>query len=496
MEQAGMTDPQQDDAPASVALFNEEVEKIRAKLTTTRSATLLQIFNFLVERSNDDRAPKEIEIALAVFGRNRTGDAISQPLDSGVRVYVHRLRKRLADFYAGKTGAKLEIPKGEYRIVLVAQAPASESAVPDREPEPQPASGFDARRLLGLLPVLPALFIGGLGLWFLWSSLRIEPSGQKLRATAFWQPLRGGPTHLVVGDSFLIAETENQRDVQRMVLEPGIHSRENLGTYLQTHPEAFYRLYDLDLNFAPVGTTIAAWDVQRAIDRFRVNDTGHVPLIPASRLEPDMLETEDIVYVGRFASLGRLAPLLSQVSQLRLGDRYNELVDMPSGKHFVSDIDSAQAPGMRTDYGYIASLSAPLGKHIFVIAGIGDTAIQNMASLVSNPEQLRAIEAGAGIHGHYEALFEVKVMDDVALTRNTILARALHVIGKNAGRHAATLSGQWQDTWIVCHYVLNINHQEEGKARQTSRPEVEHPPRAVGVAAKPSSATKDPDEHI
>lgn len=423
-----MTDTQPDDAAASVALFNEEVAKIRTELTSARSATLLQLFNFLVERSGDERAPKEIEIALAVFGRDGAGDAISQSLDSGVRVYVHRLRKRLGDFYAGKKGPKLEIPKGEYRIILVAPPLAPESAPPEQEPEaePQPADGVQMRRLAGTLAVLLALCAGSVGLWFLWSSVRIEPAGQKLRATAFWQPLGGGPAHLVVGDSFLIAETEDQRDVQRMVLEPGIHSRENLGTYLQTHPEAFYRLYDLDLNFAPVGSTIAAWDVQRAIRRFRANDTGHVPLIPSSRLGAEMLGTENIIYVGRFASLGRLAPPLSQVSKLRLGDGYNELIDIPSGKHFVSDIDSTQAPGMRIDYGYIASLPAPLGKHIFVIAGIGDTAIQNMASLVSNPEQLRAIETSAGIHGNYEALFEVKVMDDVALNRDTILIRALH----------------------------------------------------------------------
>ncbi|MQP68416.1 hypothetical protein GE253_24150 [Niveispirillum sp. SYP-B3756] len=421
-----MKPPQSDEVSASADSFAEEVIKVRAELTNARSATLLQLFNFLVERSQDERAPKEIEIALAVFGRDGASDTATS-LDSGVRVYVHRLRKRLGDFYAGKTGPKLEIPKGEYRIILI--TPAEEAPEEEKPAEasaaPPPAAPTAAGpSLASLFAILLVLISGGFGLWLLWSSVRVEPLGHKLRATAFWQPLGTGPAQLVVGDTFLIAETEDQREIQRMALEPGIRSRENLGSYLQTHPEAFYRLYDLDLNFAPVGTTVAAWEVQNAISRFRANSSGHVPLIPASRLTAGMLDDTDIIYVGRFANLGQVAPLLAQISGVQAGEAYNVLTDRSSGKRFVATIDPGQ-PGAQVDYGYIASLSAPLGQRIFIIAGIGDTAVRNMAALVGNPEQLRSLEAEAGIHGNYEALFEIKANGDLALSRNSLLTRSI-----------------------------------------------------------------------
>ncbi len=416
--------PQSDEVSASADSFAEEVIKVQAELTNARSATLLQLFNFLVERSQDERAPKEIEIALAVFGRDGAGDTAAS-LDSGVRVYVHRLRKRLGDFYAGKTGAKLEIPKGEYRIILVTPAEAVPFEQPTEEPAPPPVPQKAAPlSFASLLAILLVLISGSFGLWLLWSSVRVEPLGHKLRATAFWQPLGTGPAHVVVGDTFLIGETEDQRDIQRMVLEPGIRSRENLGSYLQTHPEAFYRLYDLDLNFAPVGTTVAAWDVQNAIGRFRANSSGHVPLIPASKLGAEMLDNANIIYVGRFANLGRVAPLLAQISGIQPGEAYSVLTDLPSGKRFVATIDPGQ-PGGQVDYGYIASLVTPLGQRIFIVAGIGDTAVRNMAALVGNPEQLRSLEADAGIHGNYEALFEIKATGDLALSRNNLLVRSI-----------------------------------------------------------------------
>ncbi|SUJ33869.1 Uncharacterised protein [Sphingomonas paucimobilis] len=99
----------------SDSLFDREVAKFRQVLTTGRSSIFLQLFDFLVARSGDDRAPKEVEIALAVFGRN--GEQGDLP-DSVVRVSMHRLRKRLDAFYAGQPGARLQIPKGEYRLVL------------------------------------------------------------------------------------------------------------------------------------------------------------------------------------------------------------------------------------------------------------------------------------------------------------------------------------------------------------------------------------------
>ena len=57
-----------------------------------------------------------MQIAVDVFGKPEHFD-VSQ--DATVRVYIHRLRRKLAEFYDGEhaeTATRLVIPKGEYRI--------------------------------------------------------------------------------------------------------------------------------------------------------------------------------------------------------------------------------------------------------------------------------------------------------------------------------------------------------------------------------------------
>ena len=91
-------------------------EQFRASGLLGKPGMLSRLFDFLLARSLEGDAPKETEIALQVFGK-RPGFDVSQ--DAVVRVYVHKLRRRLEEFNARRSGsAKIVIPKGEYRLLL------------------------------------------------------------------------------------------------------------------------------------------------------------------------------------------------------------------------------------------------------------------------------------------------------------------------------------------------------------------------------------------
>src|SRR5687768_9087665 len=86
-------------------------EQFRASGLLGKPGTLSRLFDFLLARTLAGDAPKEIEIALEVFGKAPTFD-VSQ--DAVVRVYVHKLRRRLEDFHAKSADpsiGKLAIPK-------------------------------------------------------------------------------------------------------------------------------------------------------------------------------------------------------------------------------------------------------------------------------------------------------------------------------------------------------------------------------------------------
>src|SRR5690349_496418 len=108
-------------------------ERIRASGVLGRSSLMQRLFDFLLTCSLANRAPKEIEVAIDAFGKGAEFD-VSQ--DAMVRVYVHKLRRKLEEFYAGPGANEpthLSIPKGEYRFVV---EPAQVAAPEPREMPP------------------------------------------------------------------------------------------------------------------------------------------------------------------------------------------------------------------------------------------------------------------------------------------------------------------------------------------------------------------------
>jgi len=73
-------------------------DRIRASGLLGRSGQLSRLFDYLVECSVQGKSPKEIDIAVEALGRGAEFDVTQ---DAVVRVYVHKLRRRLAEFYGG-----------------------------------------------------------------------------------------------------------------------------------------------------------------------------------------------------------------------------------------------------------------------------------------------------------------------------------------------------------------------------------------------------------
>ena len=71
-----------------------------------RSRSYARLLEFLVECARSGRTPKELEIAMGVFGKGADFDP-SQ--DSMVRVYAHNLRQKLEHFYDRITGCRVAL---------------------------------------------------------------------------------------------------------------------------------------------------------------------------------------------------------------------------------------------------------------------------------------------------------------------------------------------------------------------------------------------------
>jgi hypothetical protein len=407
--------------------------RIRATGALGRSQLIQKLFDFLIECSATGRAPKETEVAIEVFGKD-TGFDVAQ--DAMVRVYVHKLRRKLEEYYsaAGRSDPfQLAIPKGAYRIVIhardagpaapedLAEAPALLSGVDaSASPEPSmPPPSRASRRWL--LPVLAASVVINLGLagGLFWHSHRSAPL-TTVRASAVWSRMldSGRPLWVVLGDYYIFAETDKNMEVQRLVREFSINSANDLDQYLKLHPEFADRYQDMQLNYLPTSAAYALKELLPLI----ADVNSRTRVIMASELTPEMLKSSDVIYIGYLSGMGMLSDLVFNGSRFQVGDSFDVVVDRSTGKQYISQA-ALPVPGEQTyhDIGYFATFAGPSGNQIMIVAGTRDVAVRRMAASITRADSLEQLMSRSGNQRSFDALYDVFAMNGTDLNGTLLL---------------------------------------------------------------------------
>ncbi|MDB5716969.1 MAG: helix-turn-helix protein [Sphingomonas bacterium] len=425
-----------------------EAARIRNAGTLGRSVPLTRLFDFLLARSLDGQTPKEVEVAQEVFGKDADFD---MGADASVRVYIHRLRRRLEAFYraAPAQGDRLFIPLGEYRLAIAdgSAGPADEApAVDPALPAPPVATGMAKSRRPWIAALLALLLVNAGGWLLLTRSSGPAAALSALANTPLWSPLAQSdrPTLVVVGDYYIFGEAPESTEVTRLIREFSINSREDLDQYLMRNPAQMGRLVDLDLHYLPVAAASALGALMPLVSRVAGGQTARPRVITMSQLSPDLLKSADIVYVGYLSGLGLLREAVFDASNFSVGTSYDELVDDATGTRYVSDWSEFQdGRSPRRDYGYIASLQGPSGNRILIIAGTRDAALAQMAENAVNPAQIGQIVGRAG-GTSIEALYEVRTLGNTSFGSRLVKAAALRRPGSGAAGPGET--GPFPDT--------------------------------------------------
>lgn len=400
-----------------------EIARIRESGVLGVSGRLVELFDFLVTSSANGRSPKEAEIALAVFGKADTEALRDDPV---ARVYIHRLRKRLDDFYLRNgtpSGARLDIPKGDYRIVC-----NSPDAVPaidaEADPADAPAAAAPARRSWSwgfAMAAALVLVAGNVAAWAMLAGGKGNDAA--IENTALWRPLAEGkrPLTIVVGDYYMFGEYEDQVTLKRLIRDFAINSKEDLVQSQSRAPDGFDRFSDVALQYLPASTAYALADLAPLLKEDR-----DIRVVLASSLEPGRMKTDDIIYVGLLSGLGPLREPVFSRSLFQFGASYDQLIDNKTGKSYVSEAFlAAPSDQMYRDYGFFASFQGPTGNRIAILSGTRDTAVMGVAEALTQPERLRRVEQAIGGKKDFEALFEVKGQKHVNLEAQVLASYPL-----------------------------------------------------------------------
>lgn len=383
--------------------FEAEVERLRAAGVPGASGRLRDLFDFLAARGPHAGSASQEEIAREVFGQSET-DAD----DATVRVYVHRLRKKLEDHYAARGdaagAAQIELPSGIYALRLEAEQLA--------EPEPEASSRQ--------WTLSPRIVVAAIGLVLVAAVLW----GMTMSSSrnAIWQPISNSdrPVLLVLGDYYIYGEIDPVRPEQsRLIRDFRVDSEAQLAALQEAEPDRYGYAEDVGLTYLPVAS---AYGMQHVIPVLA--EAGKdVTMIASSELEPDMLNRYDVVYIGLLSGMGLLEEGVFAGSSLRVGESYDELVDRESGQTWTSDeARTLASPAFYRDYAYISAFTARTGAQVVVIASERETGLRGISPIVAAGDldgELSAVADGDG----FEALVQVTGQQGADLDDRLIFAR-------------------------------------------------------------------------
>jgi len=395
-----------------------EAQRLRAGGVLGKPGPLSRLFDFLLSRSGGSSAPKEIEIAVAVFNKRSDFD-IGQ--DALVRVYVHKLRKRLEEYYLRNPGARrMVIPKGEYRLVVEAVPGAVVEVVQERvglKPDLQPDNKRQSHAAVILAFVLGVVLAVGAALVV--NMQRAKPEAAS--ASPIWSSLLADdlPVTIVVGDYYLLGEVDQSGDVKRLVREFNINSEAEFIDYLELHPSSAQQYRNLRLTYLPTGTAVALADVSALLAGRK-----QVRIKLMSELDGETLRTSHVVYIGYLSGLGMLGDFVFGASRLRLQGTYDQLVDSTTERSYTARMPQTPERSF-VDYGYFATMQGPAGNRIIVVAGTRDNGVMQSAAAATDPKSLAAWVAESGHSQGFESLTEVQGVDRTNLSTNRIFVAPL-----------------------------------------------------------------------
>jgi hypothetical protein len=385
--------------------FEAEIARLQHAGAPGMSGRLRDLFDWLAERGPDAPSASQVEIAEGVFG---AGSADAD--DATVRVYVHRLRKKIEDYYAtnpaGEGGARIDLPPGTYALRL--NLPEVDVA-----PTVQPDTQRNWR-----LPVWSWLAIALLGIGALFVA---QKAMSMMQPNAIWQPLLESdrPVLVVLGDYYIYGEIDPVRPEEgRLIRDFRVNNAADLMAMQEANPERYGLAEDQGLNYLPFSAAYALNDVAPLLK----SAGKEVLILPASAVEPDMLNRYDIIYIGLLSGMGMLEDVNFMNSTFRIGESYDELRDNTNAKTYTSgEARTVATPAFYRDYGYIAQGVTPGGAVLVVLAGSRDTGLRGISLMATQANLPEELEAAAD--APFEALVQVTGQKGADLSSRLLIAR-------------------------------------------------------------------------
>jgi hypothetical protein len=403
---------------AETELARAALEKILSSDPMQKSETSRRLLRYLAERGLRGETPKEIEIAIDVFGRDASFNSGEESL---VRVAVRGLRRRLHDYYAGGGQGdewRFDVPKGGYRVVWARHDPVAHVA--DETPAAvQPegeAEGHSAAQPSGPSRgpawlwtwAIAATVLLGLSVAFHLHTARdrgapvVDPRAGQIAATPLWSGIidSARPLMLVVGDGFMYTNVDPVTGRIQYIRDRGINTSEELRVFLSQNPSLAAGRGQRYTSMLQKSTALGMAAVLRLVSHPGRTVEVRLP----DDLQADDIQRYDIIYVGPLARLGPLAGHYELQSRFRFVPQDSAIRDIETGHSYLPVGGFTE---QHTEYALAARFIGPGGNHIVILTpGSRNSGMLQVIRMLTTPPGLEKLQAKLDEQAHGSGSFE------------------------------------------------------------------------------------------
>ena len=365
--------------------------------------TFKNLLTFLVESEIKNDVPKESEIAFSIFHKDSNYDPVT---DATVRVYVHKLRLKLDSYYQNEgrfDKQKLTIPKGHYKVVF---DETGETIKQERLTHPLLRYVALGVGVAFLMYILLNMFDG---------SLENELAGDKI-----WHELLNSnyPVLFVLGNHY-IYELKRDNDEIWHVKNSKIKSRDELENYLDRHPQ--YRDQVQKSNIGYLSKDIAV-GMSLCLPILNAHNVDYA-IKYSSDIVIDDLQNNEILFIGSYSQLGRLAVVLNSIGiHCNMETNQVSVKNSETGSIDVYDTYYEQF-GIRKDICIVAKLPLPNDHSIFMFVSLHTIGNEITLNRFTDVDFLNEFQHNFGNQynsDYFVSIFEVRGIQRTGLNENLL----------------------------------------------------------------------------
>jgi len=360
------------------------LEKIIHSNTFDKTDKYARLLTYLVESSLCEKIPKEYSIAVDVFDRDK---GFNPSQDTIVRYYMHRLRKKLNDYYAnaGKNDKIiLVIPKGHYEVKFI---PRSKNR----------GEFWQSFKKRDWILISTIVLLASTALLFYYKYLSLAKISRIIdhpidKDDPVWSGFFENqlPTVLIIGDHLLTSEYDKDSGGYREQVDYSINTQPDFNKFTTLHPERF--LKKLDHGSIPHNSIFNLHDIEHVFYSFyHQPDIQFTSEYMAKPTDLPKIVEHNIIYMGGFRNLRQLNQIFDKLpieftytdafrGEIRIHDPHSDsLLVFKSMKlkeeHFL-------------DLGIIAKLPGPNLENYLFLIGFAYPAQIETVRMISRQESL------------------------------------------------------------------------------------------------------------